>query len=211
MSVGATQLALGIGVFVLTAPIAAPVFAATVVPIDWTTASTGSFASIDAAITGFAAPFLSIESHDYSGADYAAAPLSPGQEDVRYGASNDWTISLSDPVDFLFVYAQAWRGAFTTGDDPTVRYTFDRPFTILSGFTNAGVEGNDTLVLGDEQVDFHSGLLVFSGPLSSLSVVSDGLNESGQLLTFAIPEPSTALLLGSALLALAVGRRCGRG
>jgi hypothetical protein len=171
--------------------------AAPVVPTNWSTPTTGTIGGVSLTMQGVDGPFLAILTRSYTSSDYSAAPLS-NVTAISYGASDSWTATFSGPLSDLLVYADLWRGAYTSNPDPPTHYTFSRPFTILSGLSGASISAN-TLTLPDTRngiKTFYNGIIRFSGPITSLSVVSDGLNESGQILTFAttVPEPSSLAL-----------------
>ncbi len=177
---------------------------AQVTPMDWHTTASGSLGSVDVSFTGLSSTFLAIHSGvSLDSTDYSAAPLS-NVEVLEYGYNNEWSATFSQPVTGLLLYGRAWRGAWSAGDDLPVEYTFDRPFSILSGFSNATVSGT-TLILDDDVVLSHDGILQFPDTFNALSVsVVNAFNESGQDMTFAIPvpEPSSLVLASLALLGL---------
>jgi hypothetical protein len=166
--------------------------AATVIAATWNTPTNGIIKGISFTVTGLSSPYLAVEPGiSFSGPDFAAAPLM-GVEAIQYGATNDWTTSFAGAPTDLAIYANFWRGIYSVGDDPDTHYTFSRPFSILSGFAGATVSGNTlTLPAGE----FYSSIISFSGPMVTLSVVSDGNSESGQLMTFATPVPEHILTL----------------
>lgn len=121
--------------------------------------------------------------NDLSGPGYSGAPLSAVQELLGYAAPTDWTATFDPPVSGLLLYATFWRGAGALGPDPT-SYTFDQPFTILSGFSGASVVGATLLAPHDQ---FHSGILMFTEPVTTLSVTSNAESTgAGQLMTFGV-------------------------
>lgn len=160
------------------------------VDADWKTlgptSAGGDLAGHDLNLTGLlSAPTISIR--DLSGPAYSGAPLSSSEEMLIYGYGSHWTVTFESPIENLLLYATSWRGTTGTGDDVT--YTFDRPFTILSGFPNGIINGS-TLLLPSGS--FENGILLFEGAVSSLSV--SGVNSPGgfsqQLLTFGQrPQP----------------------
>ena len=192
--------------FALLSALAGAAYAA---PADWTTPTTGSLDGVGLTMTGLSSQFLNIETRSYTTSDFSAAPLS-NVEAIQYGASNDWTATFGSPIADLLLYVDTWRGNYNApGPDPDTNYTFSMPFTILSGLGGAGVSGNTLTLPFDQNLAFYHGIIRFSGPITSLSVVSDGLNESGQILTFAtaVPEPATLSLIGIGITAFVVIQR----
>ena len=144
---------------------------ATVIPANWNDTSGGSIGGVPFSITGLSSPFLGIEVRSYLSPDFLAAPLANVQA-IAYGSGNDWTVTFGTALTDLFIYVDLWRGPYTSpGPDPTTNYDFSKPFQILSGMSGAGVTGNTlSLPFGP----FYNGILLFSGPITSLSVVSSG-------------------------------------
>ena len=131
---------------------------------------------------------------DLSGSDYSAAPLSNEQEVIVYGVNSNWTATFSNPVTNLLLYPAFWRGE-QAGVDP-VTYTFDQPFTILSGLSEANVVGNTISV---PATVFADGIIQFSNPVSSLSLATNATSSNQQAFTFGVvPEPLTILGAGTA-------------
>ncbi len=125
---------------------------------------------------------------DLSGPDYAAAPLAASQEVLDYAYNSNWLASFASPVTDLLLHAKFWRGPNNQNDPATHDYTFDRPFTILSGFPGATIAGNTLKVPSD---NFRDGILKFAGTFSTVAVVSNNAtNGSRQALTFALTDPA---------------------
>jgi hypothetical protein len=146
--------------------------------------------------------FVSVGGWDLSGPDFSVAPGASVQQILAYSVGSDWSATFSKPVGGLMLYAGAWRSA---------TYTFDRPFTVVSGFSGATVAGS---VLTLPEPDFHNGILRFNDPVSSVSVVSSRSDIPQQALTFGIipvPEPATLPLAILAMFALGIGHRWIRG
>ncbi len=125
---------------------------------------------------------------DLSGPAFAAAPLAANQEILDYAYNSNWLASFASPVTDLLLHAKFWRGPNNPNDPPTIDYTFDQPFTILSGFTGATIVGNTLRVPTDT---FRDGILKFTGTLSIVAVTSNNAtNNSRQALTFALTDPA---------------------
>jgi len=172
-------------------------------PVQWNSTTSGTLSGIAIDLSNISTPFgNNVTWFDANDSDFEAAPLLSGTEFVQYSMDSSWTVSFSESLNSLLLYAGYWRGDQTTDVDPATTYSFDRPFVILDGLGGALLSGN-TLTLPDGS--FHSGVLLFDGPLTSLSVIADNpLNVGhGQLLTFgvAVPEPAA----GAVTFALACG------
>lgn len=171
----------------------APTMAATV-GVNWVSPTMGELNGVDVNFSAGSSFF----STDLSGSDYAAAPLSSSQQIASYSANSDWTATFSSPVSDLLLYPVFWRGS---SSNPTT-YTFDQPFTILSGLGAATVSGNTLSVPSN----FVSGVIQFNDPVSSLSVTTNSINVANQPLTFGVemnntppqPVPEPMTIFGSA-------------
>ncbi|MEL7472282.1 MAG: hypothetical protein AAGK04_03120 [Planctomycetota bacterium] len=187
-----TRIASAIGLLAI-----APMAMATNIATDWTgvagTTATGQLAGVsvtlDAASPGSGGPTI-VTGIDLSISDFSAAPLSSSEEMADYGFDSNWTATFGSPIANPRLYAKFWRGPNNLNDPPQFEYTFDQPFTILSGFPNATVAGN-TLFL--PSVSFQDGILEFAGSVSSIGVISNNANSgSRQFLTFGtVPAPAS--------------------
>jgi hypothetical protein len=133
----------------------------------------------------------SLFSLDLSGSDYSAGPLSASQETVAYATGSTLTVTFANPVDNLYFYNAFFRGSSSGVNPPT--YTFNQPFTILSGNAAAAVAGT-TLTL--PATGFHSGIIGFAGPVSSFMMTPNSTTSSQQAFTLGavvvpVPEPSS--------------------
>lgn len=168
----------------------------TVTPVTWTSAGIGSIGSVSVTVTGLSGG--SVQDYDFSSDGFVAGPLSANQSSLDYDAGSDWTITLSSPQDLL-LYVKYWRNE---GGTP---YTFDQPFTILSGFDGATTPTADSLVLSNSYTD---GILRFSN-VTSVTMFTASTDSSGQAMTFglatAVPEPSTYALWFGGAAVLAAG------
>jgi len=83
------------------------------------------------------------------------------------------------------LYIVFWRG-FLAGVNPAT-YTFDQPFTVLSGLGNATVSGGNTVLsIPTQEGVLGSGILQFTGPVTSLSVVTNATSSINNHLTFGL-------------------------
>jgi hypothetical protein len=182
-------------ILLVTALLAASAGAVTV-PTIWnsagTTTATGDLNGVtvnisNAGTTQYPALILN---YDMSTADYNPYPLSASQFSLDYSFDVNWTATFSAPVPNLMLYCKFWRGPNNGPvDPPTFDYEFDQPFTIVSGMANCSISGN-TLVV--PSTIFQDGILMFTGPVSTLSVLSNnGNSASRQGLTFAVEIDDT--------------------
>ena len=125
-----------------------------------------------------------MNSFNLSGSDFSAAPGSSSEEILDYRTNSDWTVTFDSPVDNLLLYPVFWRGTSAGGPDP-VTYTFNQSFTILSGLTNASVNGNTLEV---PTTGFNSGIIQFDDPVTSLTLQTSATETNFQALTFAVEE-----------------------
>jgi len=95
----------------------------------------------------------SLQSWDLSTTDYSAAPLSAIEPVISYDATSDWNVAFAPAINNVRLYLVVWRGIFAGGPDP-VTYTFDQPFTVLSGLASATITGNTISV---PATGFHGG------------------------------------------------------
>ena len=152
--------------------------------VDWDLGVNGTkTGDLDGISVSISPVFDPTAMNDFSGADFSGAPLSASQERVGYAAATEWTATFGSGVSDLLLYAIFWRGASAGGPDP-VSYTFDQPFTILSGFANATIDGNTLKI---PITGFQSGILKFAGPITSLSVTTSATSTgAGQGMTFGV-------------------------
>ncbi|MEW6144516.1 MAG: IPTL-CTERM sorting domain-containing protein [Thermodesulfobacteriota bacterium] len=153
------------------------------IPVVWDefAVTEGNLARSTVNLLNVSGPGLEIV--DLSGPDFAAAPLSSNTVVVEYDVLSDWTATFDPPVENLLLYIIFWRG-IAGGPDP-VTYQFDQSFTVLSGLGGTTVSNGNTL-LSIPGSFFANGILQFSGPVSSLSVLTNGNNNSSQVLTFGV-------------------------
>jgi len=137
------------------------------IPADWpiTTEApiTGSVCSSTVTISS-ATRGLDFET-DFIGSDFEFAPLLMAPN-VIFGTSDSWTAVFDPPIQNLLLYANLWRGGLNT-DGMVLVYSFDQPVTIASGFEGASTSGGDLSVPTE---GLTSGILRFSGPISSLTL-----------------------------------------
>ncbi len=184
------------GLLVLSLLAGVPAASAAVISVDWDSGTSGDLDGTAVTMSSVASP--AIFTADLTGADYSAAPLSATTESASYDALSDWTVTFSDPIADLLLYAVFWRGV-AGGSSSPITYTFDQSFTVLSGLGGAVVSSN---MLSVPNTGFHNGILHFAGPVSSLSLRTNSDSFSNQAVTFAVeadeavPEPGAIGLLG---------------
>ena len=182
-----------------------------VTPADWSSISSATLAGSSITMSGTSSGSIVVDEFPFGTAAFAGLPLPPGTELLEYSSADNWTATFSPPIDGAYLYLDAWRGQQTAAPEPPATYTFDRPFTVVTGLAGATVGANSlTLPETGGDLGFHSGAIFFSGTISSLSIVRTGQTADNlQLLTFAssVPEPAGAVMLGAALVAGAGVRR----
>ncbi len=179
---------------------------AVAIPVDWDAGgTTGSPSGVTVTMTGLESPSLATtadfeEPFELTGADYAGAPIPGVTELSRYDVRSDWTATFSEPVSNPLLYVVFWRGVAGQPDPPgtAVTYRFDQTFSVLSGLGDAVLPEGDKS-FGAPEDAFHRGILQFEGPISSLSLTSNSVGFSAQVLTFALPEPGALWLAALAL------------
>jgi len=172
----------------------APVFSASAqtVPAFWTTINPGAMTAegtlgpvtITAAQLGSPGTF----SGDLSGPDYSGAPLSATQGCLEHNGGSDFRITLSRPVTGLMLYVVFWRSD---------SYTFDQPFTILSGLASGVSVAGNTLTT---TTGFSHGIIRFDAPISILNCVSASAVAAAQSTTLAVIPETTVAVDGGRLL-----------
>lgn len=194
---------------------------ATPIGTDWTTVSSttaaGTLDGVSVSVEGLARQSGSdvlVSLRNLSGPSYSGAPL-PSAETITYGGGvSNWTATFGEAIPDLRLYLYSWRGSISSGSADVFSYTFDRPFTVLSGLEDASISGN-TITLDDVPTSFHQGIIQFTGPVSMVSVsvtAPASPFSSDQGLTFGaeatiVPEPSTGVLTLLGLAALWLRRR----
>jgi hypothetical protein len=153
----------------------------------WTSHTTGTLDAFSYAFSSFKPSDLALETDDLSTSDFGAAPGSSSQKTLDYAVSDAWSITFNNSVPQLLLDALFWRGTASEAPAPTINYTFNQPFLILSGFSGAKVNGN-TLSLPNDS-GFFDGIIEFAN-VKTLSVTTnaDIANDSRQALTFALAK-----------------------
>ncbi|HEY1628677.1 MAG TPA: hypothetical protein VGF52_02395 [Tepidisphaeraceae bacterium] len=140
---------------------------------------------------------LALDSADLSTSDFSAAPGSATQQILDYAVSDDWSASFSDTVPQLLLDVKFWRGTQAGAPPPTINYTFNQPFTILSGLAGSTSSGNTLSLPDDNTSGFFDGILEFTN-VSTLSITdnSDPADTSSQSLTLSLlPEPAALSMI----------------
>ena len=150
---------------------------------------------------------------------FAFQPGTTASEMIRYGHGSDWTVTFDQPVVNLLVYCAFWRSGSPLNPPATITttYEFSQPLLIAPGSSGANpvvTNGqtalpNDTLELTGQAADFFSGILIFPGPVSTLSLDSSASAPGFSVnATFGVvPEPSAAACLALPLAAYLLPRR----
>ena len=175
--------------------------------VTWTSPTSGSAngVTVTASYTDVtqAPRFASL---DLSGANFSPAGGAT-QQTVEYNVTSGITWSFSSAVTNLDLYLGYWRAAAPGGGPADSRYVFSTAPTIQSGLSGASISGN-ALVVGSDP--FYSGIVRFSGPLTSLTLnapVANSDTNGYQIYTLAfdggsasVPDgASTFALLGAAI------------
>jgi hypothetical protein len=192
------------------------------VAASWTNKSTGFIDGVGFTIAGLTSDAATL-TRTFTGSNYAAGELGSVRA-LTYATQDAWTINFAAPVASLRIYAEFWRGRFINGQPIDIAYSFSSGFSILSGFSGVSVIDDGFVLPG---TSFHSGVLEFTGSLTSLSVQTSGSpNGSLQNLTFAgfaapsigpeppptvsVPEPHAVALLVLGLFLLIPATRARR-
>lgn len=149
--------------------------------VDWTSGTEGTMNGISVTFSNIINP--TIAHYDFSGSDFSAAPLSSSTECIDYSFNSDWTITFSDEAASVKLYMLYWRGLGATVNP--VIYTFDKPFTVLSGLSGVTVDGNILSIPNDI---WGNGIIEFEGKISDITIDSNATNDSRQLMTFSYLE-----------------------
>ena len=137
------------------------------VPASWTNASGGTIDGVSFGCGGFA--FEQLASANLSGSEYSYSPLSTTETTISYwaGSGSGNQITFANPLAGILVYVVDWNGGPLNGTAAT--YTLSSDFQVMSGFTNANIQGN-TIVVPDGQSA--SGIIRMRGSVSGFSVSS---------------------------------------
>lgn len=138
----------------------------------WTNTATGNLDGINFTVAYTNSGQTSYNA-DLSTINYSYQPLSASQAGVVIDNQQDITFTFASPITNLLLYGQSWRGTSCGGSGI---YTFNSAPTIKSGFSGATISGND-LTVGT--TGFASGILSFTGPLTTLTINSDCTGSSG--------------------------------
>lgn len=185
--------------------------------VTWTSPTSGSAngVTVTASYTDVTqAPRFPYTSENLSGANFSPAGGAT-QQTVEYNVTSGITWSFSSAVTNLDLYLVYWRAGARGGGPADSQYVFSTAPTIQSGLSRASISGNarasisgNALVVGSD--DFYSGIVRFSGPLTSLTLnapVANSDTNGYQIYTLAfdggsasVPDgASTFALLGAAI------------
>ena len=177
----------------------ATIHASSITFATWTDTQNGSLNGVDFTVSG--APTGSIGQADF-GTEDGRWGTSPGiLHYLPYRSENNLTITFNSAISNLSLYTYYWRGSAVYGGVQTL----SEHFTANASYSETA---SGTTVSGS---GYNSGILSFSGPVTTLSITGAG-SSSWQGLTFAVPANvpdtgSTAALLGVGVVALAYARR----
>lgn len=168
-----------------------------VIATDWQTVSTstaqGNLGGVTVSVTNAGSPgaAAAILYYDLSGPGFAPYQLAASQETLDYAFNENWNAAFNSPITNLMLYCKFWRGPNSGPlDPPNFEYEFDQPFTILTGFGSSSISGNTLIV---PSIGFQDGILLFTGPVSSVGLLSNnGNNGSRQELTFGVQSDPVA-------------------
>ncbi len=160
---------------------------------DWQSLNAGVIGDVSFTINPGSYTANPITARSLIGTDFSAAPRISAQL-VIYRTDSNWTVTFSEEVKDVYLYATSWRGGYFTSSEPAVTYTFSRPFQILSGMTRA-TQQNTSLTCPDfpGQDTFHSGILKFAGPLRTIGVTSNCTHAGNNSMTFGLYPRATLL------------------
>ena len=167
---------------------------------SWTDTGNGSLNGVNFTVVPTAGSWdtPSIQNGDFSA---GTAWDSAGSLDhLNYRTGDNWTITFDSAVSGLSLYAYYWRGTDVDGSEQTL----SEAFTTNANFSGS-TSGNTLNGTG-----FNSGILSFSGPVTTLTVTG-GVGTSYQGMTLAQTAGSQAVPGIGGIAAIAgvglVGRR----
>lgn len=170
------------------------------VAMDWTSIGGGTLSGRTVTASGFSG--ATIAAHSFSGSEFCGAPLPGFSEAMTYHCNSAWSVTFSPSIPAVLWYGRFLRGAGSNGNGAPVEYTFDRPFTIVSGFSQAEAVGSTLRLPGS---GFHDGILRFAGNVSSLACSSTATTNNNQSCTFGELDAS----IGSTYCSTAVANSTG--
>ena len=171
--------------------------------------NTGSLAGVGFTMSGLsnAGSGGDIQSLNMAGSDWNSVGSQQGRIYDGNGVTT-FTVTFAAPVSGLQMYLYYFRGG-TVGGGGHNSYDFGQTFTITGGLSSPITQSGTTLTTS--AVNFASGVITFTGPVSSLTVTAPGgpANGGDQGFTFAAPAavPGGAGLGAAALAGLAARRR----
>ena len=168
---------------------------------SWTDAGNGSLNGVNFTVVPTAGSWdtPSIQNGDFSAGN--AWDSAGSLDHLNYRTGDNWTITFDSAVSGLSLYTYYWRGTATSGSEQTL----SEAFTTNANFSGS-TSGNTLNATG-----FNSGILSFSGPVTTLTVTG-GVGTNGyQGLTLAQTAGSQAVPGIGGIAAIAgvglVGRR----
>ncbi len=166
---------------------ALPALAQAQTGVNWAGTAGGTLGASTVTVSGFTSG-ATILPYDLSVPTYySGAPLSSSQDCMDHHCDDAWTANFSPAVSGLTWYGKWTRGINSSTNNTPASYTFNHPFTILSGFSAGTINGNTLTIPG---TGFHHGILQFSGSVSTLTCTST--NTWGSFQAMNLGEAPTA-------------------
>lgn len=169
-------------------------------------ANTGTVGGVGFTMTGLSSPAFGtpIQNLSMSGADWNNAGTQTGRV-YNANTASSFTVTFASAVSGLDFYLYYFRGS-TVGSNGYDSYDFGQSFTIVSGLSGLAQTGNS---IDTSTTLFASGIIRFSGPVTSFTVTTTGGPATGgdqgfTMAVTAVPGTGVAVLAGGLA---ATGRR----